>query len=65
MKEKIISKTDFDNRLECFGDFEPEDMLCQQFCVLRLRCVIERDRSYRIGLLEELISTEMMDLKIQ
>jgi hypothetical protein len=65
MKEKVILKTDFDSHLECFGEFEPEDMLCQQFCALRLRCVVERNRSYRIGLLEELISTEMMDLKIQ
>ncbi len=65
MKETIISQVDFDRHLECFGEFQPEDQLCHKFCALRLRCIIERNRSFRIGLLEELISTEMMDLKIQ
>ncbi len=65
MSEKAISIAKFDSHLECFGEFQPEDKMCRQFCALRLRCVIARDRSFRLGLLEELISNEIMDLTVQ
>ncbi len=65
MSDKGIGKAKFDIHLECFGEFQPEDRMCRQFCALRLRCVVARDRNFRLGLLEELISNEVMDLTVQ
>lgn len=65
MNEKMITKASFDSHLECFGEFQPEDKMCRQYCALRLRCVVVRNRGYRLDLLEELISNEIMDMTVQ
>jgi len=49
----------------CFGDFDIEDMVCKKFCVLSLRCTIEREQIEQMELLEDLVSSENMFIKIQ
>lgn len=49
----------------CFGDFNRKDTICVKLCALSLRCAIESDQNIRIELLEELVSTDSMFMKMQ
>jgi len=49
----------------CFGEHNPEDTICKRFCALRLRCAIERDHNVRLELIEDLISYDEMNVKLQ
>jgi len=42
------------DRLDCFGEYFSQDPLCSQYCALRLRCVIERDRETRYERFEDI-----------
>ncbi|MFC1828350.1 hypothetical protein ACFL0O_01925 [Thermodesulfobacteriota bacterium] len=65
MKKEFLDKTSFEDHLGCFGDFNIEDTICKKHCALSLRCAIERDQNTRIELLEDLISSDEMSIKIQ
>jgi len=55
MKEVLNGKDVLNNHVGCFGNFSIDDLVCKKLCALNLRCYIERDRSARIEILEELI----------
>ena len=59
------NKSTIENHLDCFGDFDPEDMICRSHCALSIRCCIERNESLRMELLEDLISSDMANVRIQ
>jgi hypothetical protein len=65
MKKKTTGRLHVDHHLGCFGEFNATDRLCTALCALRLRCVIERDQNVRMEILEELVSSEGIPLKIQ
>jgi len=65
MKKELINKVSFDNHLGCFGNFDIEDPICKKRCALRLRCAIDRNKNTRMELLEDLISTSEMFIKLQ
>ena len=44
--------------LDCFGNFNKNNRLCMQYCILRLRCAIEQEQNLRSALLEELVASE-------
>ncbi len=46
MKTELKKKISFDNHLGCFGNFNIENLICNKFCVLSLRCAIDRDKKY-------------------
>ncbi len=49
----------------CFGEYEATDMICKKFCALRLRCAIENNQNARMELIEDLMSYEEMNFKLQ
>lgn len=53
------------NHLGCFGNFNIEDNICRKFCALSLRCAIENDQNSRMELLEDLLSAENLNERIQ
>jgi len=53
------------DRLGCFGNFNIEDNICRKFCALSLRCSIENDQNSRMELLEDLLSAENLNERIQ
>ncbi len=65
MKTELKKKISFDNHLGCFGNFNIENLICNKFCVLSLRCAIDRDKNIKMDLLEDLISSSGMFTKIQ
>jgi hypothetical protein len=50
---------------ECFGDYNKNDLLCSNYCALRLRCAIEQDNNIRGELLDELFAAEGTLMKLQ
>lgn len=54
-----------EDQLGCFGNFSIEEAVCRKYCVLRLRCAVERDQNSRMELLEELLSDEGFSEKMQ
>jgi len=65
MKKETIGRLYVDHHLGCFGEFNTADRICKTLCALRLRCVIERDQNVRMEILEELVSSDGIPLKIQ
>lgn len=65
MKEMPIEDTFLDDHIGCFGRFQIEDPICKSLCALSLRCSIEREQNNRLELLEELVSSDTMFMKIQ
>ncbi len=63
MKKKLENTICCDDHLGCFGDFSIEDPICKKFCVLSLRCAIERDQKSQMEFLDDMVSTEAMILK--
>lgn len=59
------NQVSFNDYLGCFDSFFIEDSICKNFCVLRLRCAIERDQNIRLEILEELVSAIDGTMKIQ
>ena len=60
-----MNKTSFDDHLGCFGNFNIEDPICKKFCILRLRCAIDRSKNTRMELLEGLISYNDIFIKTE
>jgi len=53
------------DHLGCFGNFDIEDGICRKFCILNLRCAIENDKNSRMELLEDLLSVENLNERVQ
>jgi len=54
-----------DQHIGCFGEFNPEDRICRQYCALCLRCAIESDQVTRMEILEDLLFSEATNAKLQ
>lgn len=65
MKKYFNDKTSINDHLGCFGNFNLEDSICKTFCALSLRCAIDRERDIRLELMEDLMSSDCMLIKIQ
>jgi hypothetical protein len=52
-------------QLNCFGDYTKANPICAKHCALRLRCAIEQGQNMRMELLEDLIDSEVLPIKIQ
>ena len=65
MKKVLIDNALLDSHIGCFSRFEIEDPVCKHLCALRLRCSTEHEQNDRLELLEELVSSDSMLMKIQ
>jgi hypothetical protein len=54
-----------DSYLGCFGSFRIEDTICKSHCALSLRCTVEHEKNIRMELLEDLVSSQDVLVKIQ
>jgi len=50
--------------LGCFGRYRKSDPVCRKRCALNLRCAIEYDQNERFEILEDLVSTNGMVIKV-
>lgn len=43
---------------DCMGNYAKEDRQCAEYCVLRLRCAIEKEQNLRMELIEDLVAAD-------
>lgn len=65
MDQYKIDHNVLDAHSGCYGNFDPEDIVCKGSCAISIRCAIERDRNIRMEILENLMDDENQMLKIQ
>jgi len=65
MKKKLINNISSDDYLGCFGTFDINNTICKKYCSLRLRCSIERDQNTRLEILNDLVSSDALSIKMQ
>lgn len=65
MNKDLSNKINIDGHLGCLGNFKWEDKICRQFCALRIRCAIECDQNRRLEVLEDLVASDGIFMKIQ
>jgi hypothetical protein len=53
-----------DQYLGCFGGYRRDDPICRRYCALNLRCAIEYEQLEQFEILEELVSSNSMVIKI-
>mgnify|MGYP000011756612 FL=1 len=58
-------KISLNDHLGCFGEFNVGNPICRKMCSLNIRCAIEREQNDQLELLEDLISSDTMFIKIQ
>lgn len=54
----------FDRYLGCFGRYHRNDPVCRKRCALNLRCAIEHEQNERYEILEDLVSSSGMVIKV-
>jgi hypothetical protein len=65
MKQENVNRLDLNRHLGCFGSFENEDPICKKMCAINLRCIIERDQNMRMEILEDLVASNDILIKMQ
>ncbi len=54
-----------EHHVGCFGEFNPEDRICREFCALCIRCAIESDQVAKMEILEDLFFAEATNATTQ
>ena len=63
---RTINREQLLNRhLGCYGEFQLSDAICKKQCAIRIRCAIESEQKQRLEMLEELVSIEEYNFKLQ
>ena len=55
MKKTMISPKDLEDRLHCFGCFDPHDTICMKWCQVNIRCAIAQGQSQQMEIIEDLV----------
>ena len=63
---RTINREQLLNRhLGCYGEFQLSDAICKKQCAIRIRCAIDSDQKLRLEMLEEMVSIEEYNFKLQ
>lgn len=54
-----------ESELDCFGNFDIAHPLCKHHCALRLNCIVERNYSLQLEIIEEMNTLELHTRKPQ
>jgi hypothetical protein len=65
MKMVVYHSSAFDEHLGCFGEFDARSEICKKYCVLSLRCSVEREQNKNMEYLEDLISYDGSNIRFQ
>ncbi len=65
MKKKLTNNISPDDYLGCFGNFNIKDTICKNHCSLRLRCSIECDQNIKLEILNDIVYSDALSIKMQ
>lgn len=54
MRHHFTQSAFSENEMDCFGNFDITHTLCKGHCALRLNCIVERNYSLRLEIIEEM-----------
>ena len=54
MQYQFTQSTFSETEMDCFGNFDINHTLCKDHCTMRLNCIVERDYSLRLEVIEEM-----------
>ena len=55
MKRTLVGPDGLEDRLDCFGQFDPRDAVCLKWCLCNIRCAIARNRHDELEIMEDLV----------
>ncbi|UCG12954.1 MAG: hypothetical protein JSU72_00180 [Deltaproteobacteria bacterium] len=53
----ILSESDVEGRLNCFGEFDPKDRICMNHCAVSIGCAIAKSRYFTLQSFEDSLSS--------
>ena len=65
MKKPNSKSARLDQYLGCFGSISLEDKVCRRFCVISLRCAIEKDQNERMDMMDEMAYPDDLTIRMQ
>lgn len=65
MRHHFTQSTFSENEMDCFGNFEITHTLCKNHCALRLNCIVERNFSLRLEIIDEMNTLHLHTRKTQ
>ena len=65
MKMMMFQMSSLDEHLGCFGEFDARNEICKRYCVLNIRCTIEKEQNKNMDYIEELITYDDSNIRFQ
>jgi hypothetical protein len=65
MKMMLFQSSSFDEYLGCFGEFDARNEICKKYCILSLRCTIEKEQNKNMEYLEDLMVYDGSNVRLQ
>jgi hypothetical protein len=65
MKMMVYRASSVDEYLGCFGEFDARSEICKKYCVLSLRCTVEKEQNKDMEYLEDLITYDGSNIRFQ
>jgi len=65
MKNTKTGPKSLEDRLGCFGQFDPHDTLCGKWCLFNIRCAIARNKHEELEIIEGLVELAMEPYGLQ
>lgn len=63
--DRSFDKKALDDHIGCFGNFNKTDPVCTKLCAVNLKCAIEGDQQDKMEIIEDLVASEIMFMKVQ
>jgi hypothetical protein len=58
MRKKRLDSKLMTNRFDCFGQYDPDDTICRDWCQLNIRCAIVQHQCEELEILEGFFDAE-------
>ncbi len=65
MKKTILESKLLANRFDCFGQYDPDDTICRNWCQLNIRCAIVQHQYDELEILEDFLDAELESDRMQ
>ena len=65
MRKTILDSKLLTYRFGCFGQYDPDDTICRNWCQLNIRCAIVQHQYQELEILEDFFDTELVSERVQ
>lgn len=54
----LIIESQLGKHLDCFGAFDLTDPVCKKYCVLCLKCIIAKNKNFKVDILSDYLVSQ-------